>query len=472
MRRFAVLLALLLLGSASSVEATDYFANNACSNNGNGARNSVAPADPVCASSPGGAGPFNIGQPCFEAPTSGSDTCYFMNGSGIYTRDVVDGGYRDKSGFYPIHSGSSGNRITIRNYVPAIPGAPHVPILRNCAGYVANECAGATITANGQSHIRIHGFTIIGAAHLHHTQSGAPCVGCVAGWELDGNTFLVGWFGDGNWSFIFLEAHTVPWIHNNLFESMDVSADRDQNQGSAVKLYHTEDGIIEYNTHDGEGFEATGIDDKENGQRNIQRYNYVNNISGGAFQVCIGAVMPYSFCDDNRIYGNIAVNAGSCVSHLGGSGGTDRGTWVWNNTCYNTETFNYTPSDGKLANLEWWNNINHSANSSNTEMYPASQGIPSISDYNVWTSGLGFTYNGVGYASLAAVVAATTLDDNSTTTACTFVSAPTNLRVTGACATMGRVRSGGVFTSTVVPVGAYGVTNCVGYGCEAPTNVK
>lgn len=445
------LLAIVLgcwLYATNSAEATLWYVDGSCSFNGNGQADQ-------CAASGGAAGAYQAPQSCFTSALAG-DTCYIKNGT--YTRDVVDGGYRDASGFYPTHSGSSSsNRITFSNY----PG--HAPILRNCAGYVANECAGATITANGQSHIRLTGLHIVGAAHLHHTQSGAPCVGCVTDWVIDHNEFEVGWFADGNWSFIFLEAHTVPWIHHNLFHNMDVSNNRDQNQGSAVKLYHTEDGIIEFNTHLGAGFEATGIDDKENGQRNIQRFNYVQNINGGAYQVCIGAVTPYTRCADNRVYGNVAVNTGNLVRHLGGSGGNDDGTWDWNNTGYNIAVFNETPSDGHVINYRRWNNIIHGATVDNDYFFTANAG-PSFSDYNVWTAGRGFTLFGVGYANLAAVVAGTTLEDHSTTTACTFVNAPTDLHTTGPCSTMCRVD--GVPAGAIVACGAYGVTDCVGYLCD------
>lgn len=428
------------------------FVDNSCANNGNGA------AD-ACASSPGGSGRFNDLQSAFAAATAGY-TVYIREGSGVYLRDDAGTGYRDDSGYHPTHSGTSGSPIVFRNY----PG--HRPVLQNCTTYVATECQGATITGAGHSWITIRGLTIIGAIHLHNSISGTPCTGCAVGWEIDSVDCSIGWFGDGNWSCLYLEAHTGAWVHHNYIHDLDVSANVTQAQGTGIKLYHVVSSTFEYNTHAGEGFEATGIDDKENGNNNVIRYNLVTDIAGAAYQLCFYAVTPYNVCDANQVYGNIAINAGNLVTVQGGSGaGSATDTDVYNNTGYNILVFGEQRSDGSVSTYNRWNNI-LVATEDNDYMYgTGAAGRPSVSDYNVWTSGQGFTLSNTGYANLAAVQSGLSLDTHSTTTACSFVNAPTDLHTTGACQTFGRVRSGGSFTGTPIEVGAYGVTSCVGAGC-------
>lgn len=434
-----------------------YYVDGACEINGNGLADG-------CAGSSGGAGAFLDPQSCFSAVLAG-ETCYIKNGTGAYITNydpgVSESWYR--GGFHVDHSGTAGNPITIQNY----PGEN--PWLAACDTSGTSWCGNPTITAPDKSYIIFDGLHVRGAFYL---------IGIHEGIVVRNNEVTMGWGGgDGNWDGIRIQPGET-WhqnggingtiVKNNYLHDLTIANGVTQSGGSCIKLYYNTETIVEYNTCKNYAINGAGIDDKASGIRNILRYNYMENL-------------PYGIRINNnhlprtigvKVYGNI-FNA-SFDGEVGGVllSSQIESVEIYNNTTYNSSSGLYMTDSGVQGAFHYNNII---SNSTNVNMIWYNNAIPVLSDYNAFTPNKQYRSPSGWNSSLTDYQRASRLDSHSSETNCQFInpSIDFHLNNTSPCKTAGR--TGGVSTGTVVELGAYGVTDCVGHTCgsisdtEAPT---
>jgi hypothetical protein len=446
--------ALAPLLTARQASATNFYVDASCSIDGNGRADQ-------CATSAGGAGAWNGTvsganggvQNCFNTLVAG-DTCFIKNGT--YRTTWLGNDYRVTGGFHPANSGTATNKITYRAY----PG--HRPVLINCTDGAQVECSHQTVGANGQGHIVYDGLTVIGAFYLLNTAVSNRSI------EIKNCDVSVGWFGDGNWAGIYLEKWDGNWIHHNYIHDIVPAPGAIQN-GTGVKQYTSINTIVEYNTIINLPIRGNGIDAKYDAVNNTFRYNYIANIDGYGTEFNSYSPQNVSSPGSGSIYGNVFNNVTTAIAPIRNISGLN----VYNNTFYNIGEMYYQPSDGSsFSGFKQWNNIVNALNTTGerklTNFYgPAA---PNTSDYNVWQSGFPFSYSGTLYQNLAAVQSARGLDLHSQSASCSFVNPGAgdfHLQTSSSCKSAGRV--GGTTAGTVVEVGAYGVTSCVGHTCGGST---
>ena len=447
-----VVFALIPFLTAQDAAAANFYVDASCPNDGNGRADQ-------CASSPGGAGAWNATvsdaaggvQNCFNTMVAG-DTCFIKNGT--YRTTWRGNDYRITGGFHPANSGTASAKITYTAY----PG--HRPVLINCTDGAVRECDHQTVGANGQGYIVYDGLTVIGAFYLLNSSiSNRPI-------EIKNCDVSVGWFGDGNWSGIYLEKWNGNWIHHNYIHDIVPAQNASQQNGTGIKHYTSINTIIEFNTLEDMPIRGNGIDGKYDAVGNVYRYNYFHNINGYGTEFNSYSPINVSQPGSGAIYGNVFHNVNNGIAPIRNISGLD----VYNNTFYNIGEMYYQPSDGSaFSGFRQWNNVVNVIDRSKGEGKIANfygPAIPNMSDYNIWQSGFGFSYGGTLFSTLAALQSARNLDLHSQTASCSFVNPGAgDFRIQDGtlCKTAGRV--GGTASGAAVEVGAYGVTSCVGHTC-------
>jgi hypothetical protein len=438
--------------SANEARATNYYVDASCGSDGNGRADQ-------CAASSGGAGAWNGTvssanggvQNCFNTLVAG-DTCFIKNGTYITT--WVGNDYRVGGGFHPANSGTSTNRITYKAY----PG--HRPVLVNCSDGAQVECSHQTISANAKNYITYDGLAIVGAMYLLNSHPGP--IG--RGLEITNCDISVGWFGDGNWSGIYLEWWDGSRIHHNRFHDIAPAPGAIQT-GTGLKQYTSINAVIEYNTFENIPIRGSGVDAKYDAVNNVIRYNVFRNITGQGIE--FNSYSPQNVQDpgSGAIYGNVFNHLNTGISPIRNISSLD----VYNNTFYDIGEMYYQPADGSsFSSFRQWNNIlnsiNISAERKSTNFYgPAA---PTMSDYNGWQSGFPFSYANTLYSNLSDLQSKSNIDLHSQVLTCAFVNAGSDFRLASnsSCTTAGRV--GGTVSGAVVELGAFGVTACVGHTCD------
>lgn len=439
--------AFVVLVKAERADAVDFYVDASCSADGNGTANQ-------CASGAGGAGAFRDLQNCLNTVRAG-DTCYIKNGTYTSTNRVGDPS--EVGGFALANSGTATAPITIRNY----PG--HSPLIQNCPSSATSydQCANPTFTAFQRSYYVIEGLRIRGGIWLYGPGMSNHARGVV----IRNNDISQGWgeVADGNWAAIFLSDQTGARIVGNTIHDISVlSGGGQQSSGSCVKLYQNADTIVEYNTclrtRIAES-QAGGIDDKAEATRNIHRFNWIEDTP-----MCV-RVNNQLQSTGVQIYGNVCIagsmaNTNTCFRLITNINGID----VFNNTCYNYRNgLEITGEGGQVLNARIYNNIFSNISDNNVEAYQD----PAMLDFNAYwpnASTPRYRLGGSWRNTLADVVNATNFDDRSIETNCGFVAAGADFRLSSS-ACVGRGRTGGSTSGSVVDLGAYGVTSCVGASC-------
>lgn len=429
------------LVTAQDAEAANYYVDGSCANNGNGLADQ-------CASSAGGAGAFRDPQSCFSAVRAG-DTCFIKNGTYVTNNQGSD--TRVNGGFHPMASGTATSKITIRNY----PG--HRPVLMNCTDYAQRECGHQTISANNQGYIIYDGLTIVGAFYLLNSSMNNRPI------EIRNCEVTVGWYGDGNWSGIYLENWNGNWIHHNYIHDLRQSPGA-MAGGAAIKLYTSVNSIVEYNTVDSLGNCANcqGIDDKQDSVNNHHRYNHFRNIPYQAGVRINNQNAHFPASSGTQIYGNVFHNTSGGVHLLLNISDIT----IYNNTFYNVD-YGTGAVQGSVRGARVFNNITNVVTNINTNWFLAA---PVLSNFNVFQSGPAYRNASSVYGSLSAYQGATGLDGGSRAVDCQFENAAggdLRLRSTSPCRGVGR--TGGTASGTPVDAGAYGIISCVGHTCGGGT---
>ncbi len=440
--------ALVVLVKAERADAIDFYVDASCSAEGNGTGDS-------CASGAGAAGAFRNLQSCFSTARAG-DTCYIKNGT--YTSNSMVGDPSETGGFSLANSGTAGAPITIKNY----PG--HSPLLQNCPTSATSysQCANPTITAFQKSYYTIEGLRIRGGIWLY----GPGMSNHARGVTIRNNDISQGWgeVDDGNWAAIFVQDQTGARISGNTIHDVSViSGGGQQSSGSCIKLYQNADTIVEYNTCRRTRInesQAGGIDDKAEATRNIHRYNWIEDTP-----MCV-RVNNQLQSTGVQIYGNVCIagstaNTNTCFRLITLINGID----IFNNTCYNYRIgLEIMQEGGAVSNARVYNNIFSNISDNNVEAYQD----PTFLDYNAYwpnASAPRYRLGGTWRNALADVVNGTNFDDRSIEANCGFVVAGTDFRLSGSTC-VGRGRTGGSSSGSVVDLGAYGVTTCVGSTCQ------
>jgi hypothetical protein len=441
--------ALVVLMKAEKANALDLYVDATCSVDGDGAANQ-------CASGAAGAGAFRDLQSCFSAARAG-DTCYIKNGT--YTSTNRAGDPSETGGFSLASSGTATAPITIKNY----PG--HSPLIQNCPTSATSysQCANPTITANQQSYFVIEGLRIRGGIWLYGPNMSNHARGIV----IRNNDISQGWgeVDDGNWAAIFLaDQNGARIVGNTIHDVSVISGGGQQSSGSCIKLYQNTDTIVEYNTCRSTRIaesQAGGIDDKAEAIRNIHRFNWIEDTN-----MCV-RVNNQLNSSGVQIYGNVCIGA----NHSSGTNTCFRlitlinGIDIYNNTCYNYAVgLEIMSEGGAITNARAYNNIFSNISDNNVEAYQD----PALLDYNAYwptASAPRYRLGGTWRTALTDVVNATNFDDRSREANCGFTVAGTDFRLsTSVC--VGQGRRGGTSSGSVVDLGAYGVTTCVGSTCQ------
>jgi hypothetical protein len=441
--------ALFVLAKAERADAIDLYVDASCSVEGSGTADS-------CASGAGLNGAFRNLQSCFSAARAG-DTCYIKNGT--YTSNNQAGDPSETGGFSLANSGTSSAPITIKNY----PG--HSPLLQNCPSSATSysQCANPTITAFQRSYFVIEGLRIRGGIWLYGPGMSNHARGVV----IRNNDISQGWgeVDDGNWAAIFVQDQTgARIVGNNIHDVSVITGGGQQSSGSCIKLYQNADSVVEYNTcrrtHIAES-QAGGIDDKAEATRNIHRYNWIEDTP-----MCV-RVNNQLNSTGVQIYGNVCIGSNlssgtnTCFRLITLINGID----IFNNTCYNYRIgLEMMQEGGSISNARVYNNIFSNITDNNVEAYQD----PTLLDYNAYwptASTPRYRLGGTWRNTLTDVVNGTNFDDRSREANCGFVVAGTDFRLSSSVC-VGQGRTGGSSGGSVVDLGAYGVTTCVGSTCQ------
>lgn len=399
-----------------------------------------------------GSGAYTDLQACLNAARAG-DNCLVKNGT--YETHNMAGDPSETGGYAIPNSGTASAPITVKNY----PG--HSPLIQNCASSATSysQCANPTFTANGRSYVVIEGLRIRGGIWIY----GPGMTNHARGIVIRNNDISQGWgeVGDGNWAAIFLQDQTGALVTGNTIHDVNVlSGGGQQSSGSCVKLYQNTDSIVEYNTCKRTRInesQAGGIDDKAEAVRNIHRFNWIEDVP-----MCV-RINNQLQSSGVRIYGNVCIRAGNpattntCFRLIVNVNGID----INNNTCDGFNVgFEIMSEGGPVVNSRLYNNIFSRVGSNNVEAYQA----PGMMDYNAYTPTGRFLITSQWSMSTPELIANTSYDDHSRGIACGFVAIGTDFRLsTSTC--IGQGRTGGTASGSVVDLGAYGVTTCVGATC-------
>ena len=163
--------------------------------------------------------------------------------------------------------------------------------------------------------------------------------------------------------------------------------------GDTVKIYNTDDTLIEGNEVWGPG--ANGIYCRPTSDRNVIRYNFVHDMNGIGLQIRENS-------DDNQAYCNIFLNNYGPVMQSDGLNGADpgiTGTKFYNNTLVSTGGANSIHIFGTNKNCEVKNNL-VIAGSGDALLVARDSVAGTVLANNNYrnTSGMMISYNGTSYS--------------------------------------------------------------------------
>lgn len=422
-------------------DQTARYVDGACTSMGDGALD-------ACADAPGGPGRFNEMQTALDSLVAG-DTLYVHPGD--YWRHV-DGS--DSGAVYTLSDVQDGTAERPIVVTAADRDAP--PVFWSCNPDGTQDCPAPALAAYGD-HVIFDHLAIVGRVQIWGgSDSSMQYLDCREGW---------GACGDGNWSCLRIESSVRGHAHHNFVHDIggagiggacDPGVIVDfEDRGSGLKEFSSDATIWEFNTVLDPP--RWGYDLHRNSLRTTVRFNEFRGFQTGA---------NVNRTVNPRVYGNVFVGAGShgCV----GIGETNEDApgephlaEVHHNTCLAAQT-GYAVQWQMPARVQ--DNVVHGLVEIDEPPRNVAIEVIETADRNAYDAA--GNYRRVMYepetwsATLAEWQAATGQDAASLATeggACTFADDPNDLRIEdGPCATLDA--DGG-------PVGAYGLTTCVGSEC-------
>lgn len=458
-RRVALGAAIVLLSffaSTCPAIATNFYADNSCTADGNGTTSTC-----------GVNGPRNTGaglQALIDGAACG-DTIFIKQGSGPYTNALHGSPSEFANEAYFLvkrKSCSSTAPLTIRGSDPA-----NRPTLCLNAACTDNDSSPdrATITVTASAYVKIQYMKVFGAVFIEGAATNQP------GMEVSYLDISGGKRCDGNFSVLYTDDSRV-WIHHNLLHNLNAL---NCNQKAGMRMFGSYGSVIEYNTIvEGTGvpMDRGGMDLKDCTANVIVRYNVVKG--GGRTnsqdQDCQPGSPLTTPATDNHFYGNIYVT--SSAQQM--TGDMDSPLEFYNNTIvagamdwYGDPTWGPIRGSTVHDNLVVTGGGSQSGTNVNVGIRPESWPYHSAYswDYNIYHNGSRYYGNGTTYPDLASWRTASGLDAHSQELGCTFVqttdpTAANFYKITpGSSCLTGPSRIGRI------EAGAYGVTNCVGHTC-------
>lgn len=340
--------------------------------------------------------------------TAAGDTLYIHSG----TYNVTGGSTYYAAAIYPRASGTSENRITIRNW-------PGDTVILNGGASPTNGIIGLGGTSTWYSYITIKGLTIIGQVKLMYGDYAIleDCDISGGGDSYEGDTG----FGD----VIFVAGGTGTIIRNNLIHDNEIG-EGGVNNSPLIMEYDSTDLVIENN--DIYNSVGAGIHLKDNPETVTVRYNYFynnqysglnvgvqdighnvsiyqnvfrNNSIDGSGTLFRGQLHILAFVDGVSIYNNTFV-AGNFWADITHGDSTATNISAYNNISYNPAVRHYDiGSDGGNARISNW----------------------TYSDYNCFYNDVSWKNGSSSYNTLVDWRTASSFDANSVTSSPGFVNA-------------------------------------------------
>ncbi|MEK6679316.1 MAG: right-handed parallel beta-helix repeat-containing protein [Nitrospirota bacterium] len=417
----------VLLQPLGTAIAADYYVD--------GNNTSASDTNPGAAASP-----WKTMYKAMAAPLQPGDTVHVMAG----TYDASVGGTWSQPALRPSSSGAQGNPITFR-------AEPRQSVILDTKNTPSTPAIGVRL----QNYIVIDGFVIPSAEAKGIAVfgiSGAKVIGVVLQNNIVHGVWQAGVPGD-NTDGIRLEYTSGTIVRNNIIYNVDNPAHSENAAG--IKMYHNDTALIEnneiYNT-------VSGIFDKEQGDNNTFRRNYLHNVklgiylqSGGSGNSIVGDQMSENVI--NQVVQGIGILPAD-------------GTLTDNITITNNVIANYTDTGvfpASTGTFNIYNNIFHRTGSSlRGDLFTYNDPPNSIvlMDYNLFVTEPKF-YIGVYLtnrviSTLHAWQNATVHDPHSNVGDAAFVGAATgDFHLKANSPAIGAGRVGGVSTGDHVNQGAY-----------------
>lgn len=185
--------------------------------------------------------------------------------------------------------------------------------------------------------------------------------------------------GSGNYYCIYLSGASGPIVRDNVLHDTNYVEHTD---GNGVILYLTNDAVIEHNLIHGT---HRGVLDKNSGERNIVRYNYIRDVTGSGLEIN-GFGCPSGedgWCGHSQWHHNVV--DGAETGFRFGSGKTIhfQGVSAWNNTIHDVRR---CMLGGTLDDFEFYNNIcwTRSGGEQGFRTEGKADGF-AVMDFNQWT---------------------------------------------------------------------------------------
>jgi parallel beta-helix repeat protein len=311
-------------------------------------------------------GSTNRASPNTSEAAAAGDTVIIVGGvsEGSPVTYSFSGSVNDRFGvvYNPANEGTAGNLIVFQaqGYVKfAAPGANSPVIGSNARDYVewyADISAGNRwlIVCDGRGgnvHDTKADTTIVNTAEDTGPAVLTGCVGCaIEGARIDGGPTVD--YTD-NWDGIRVEGASGYTLRNN--EIYNFTNATSSVNGSGIKLYDCENGLVEHNyIHDCGG---AGIIEKDTAggaysvASNIIRRNWIEDCDEG-----VGFSLLHGPTGGDRIYQNVIVNAVNAF-YATGPNGALISAWIFNNTVVNCENAFYISTSGTWSATRIWNNV-------------------------------------------------------------------------------------------------------------------
>ena len=430
----------LIVASVAPAHAATYYVDgsptgcnaSACSDANDGLTESTAFATP---------------SGCFDR-MSGGDTCLIKNGT------YLGAGPNRYTPYFNVCDGPNGNPGNLTTY-KAYPG--HQPLFCADADCTAGQDPqlGASDLASPCEHIQIQGLHVDGAFTLWGTGPGTTVRNIV----VTENEFEGGYDCDGNYAPVRLERVTGITFDRNYVHGLDAAGCEGSHSG--IHMFCVHDSVIEYNTvvNDGDLFKSA-IYPKDSPVNLTIRNNYTES------QIRINNQNNCGIARDVEVYGNVVKGDIAAVVRV------DDASIHHNTLIDGTIKFNSHPIDPAWTGATVRDNLVQQSDQSfmvSTNHWQQLDGHQF--DYNVYEPGSTYRADAYGQSDQVAesIELWRTRVDQAGCVSCEENSRELDVVFTPGNDTDYHLAAGSparTSASNGGEVGAYGVTDCVGFTCD------